>query len=83
MSERMDRARAEAEREVAKRREALWENEGGHLSHSWGEGTTAVNQCDAELCPMWGGDVCLCDRFDLDPNDLPTDGTFTTTWEES
>lgn len=42
-----------------------------------------MNQCDAELCPMWGGDVCLCDRFDLDPNDLPTDGKFTTTWKET
>lgn len=41
-----------------------------------------MNQCDAELCPMWGGDVCLCDRFDLGRDDLLTDGTFAATWKE-
>ena len=38
MSEFMDRARVEAERNVARRREALWKSEGETLSHSWGMG---------------------------------------------
>lgn len=41
MGEFMDLARAEAEREVARRDEALWENEGEHLSHTWGRGFEA------------------------------------------
>ena len=41
MPEFMERARAEAEREVAKRRKALWENGGEHLNHAWGRGFEA------------------------------------------
>lgn len=33
--------------------------------------------CDQEMCPMWDGDTCPCERFGLDKDDLPTDGTFT------
>lgn len=25
---------------------------------------------------MWDGETCPCDTFDLDRDDLPTDGTF-------
>lgn len=32
---------------------------------------------------MWDGHGCPCDRFGLDRDDLPTDGTFTTTWTEA
>lgn len=32
--------------------------------------------CRAEVCPMWDGHGCPCDTFDLDPDDLPTDGVF-------
>lgn len=35
--------------------------------------------CKAELCPMWGGDDCLCDVFGLDLNNPPRNGTFTVT----
>jgi len=33
--------------------------------------------CDQELCPMWDGDGCPCDRFGLDRDDLPISGVFT------
>lgn len=26
---------------------------------------------------MWDGDGCPCRTYDLDPNDLPTDGIYT------
>lgn len=35
--------------------------------------------CKAELCPMWGGDECLCAVFGLDPDNPPRNGTFTVT----
>ena len=25
-----------------------------------------ANQCDQEMCPMWDGDTCPCERFGLD-----------------
>ena len=34
------------------------------------------NECKAELCPMWGGDACLCDVFGIDPGNPPCNGTF-------
>lgn len=34
-------------------------------------------RCDQEMCPMWDGDGCPCDRFGLDRDDLPTHGTWT------
>jgi hypothetical protein len=34
-------------------------------------------RCDQEMCPMWDGDGCPCDTFDLDRDDLPTSGVFT------
>jgi hypothetical protein len=34
-------------------------------------------RCDQEMCPMWDGDGCPCNTFDLDPDDLPTSGIFT------
>lgn len=37
-----------------------------------------MSKCAAELCPLWDGDSCPCATFGLDPNDLPTDGIFTT-----
>lgn len=37
----------------------------------------AVSDCDAEFCPMWGGDECLCDVFGFDRDNLPRNGTFT------
>lgn len=33
--------------------------------------------CNQELCPMWSGAGCPCRLFDLDRDNLPTDGTFT------
>ena len=36
-------------------------------------------ECDQEMCPMWDGDGCPCERFGLDRDALPTDGTFTMT----
>lgn len=41
MSDRTAQARAEAERRVATKRERLWDAEGEHLSHTWGEGFQA------------------------------------------
>lgn len=38
-----------------------------------------MGNCRAELCPMWGGDHCLCEMFDLDPDNPPRSGTFTVT----
>ncbi len=38
-----------------------------------------MDDCKAELCPMWGGDDCLCDVLGIDPNDPPRNGTFSTT----
>lgn len=35
-----------------------------------------ADDCKAELCPMWGGDGCLCDVFGLDPENPPRTGTF-------
>lgn len=35
-----------------------------------------MSQCDAELCPVWDGDGCPCERFGLDRDDLPTHGIF-------
>jgi hypothetical protein len=32
---------------------------------------------------MWDGDGCPCARFGLDPDDLPTDRTWTLTEEDS
>lgn len=34
-------------------------------------------RCDQEMCPMWDGDGCPCDTFELDRGDLPTSGVFT------
>ena len=31
-----------------------------------------ANQCDQEMCPMWDGDTCPCERFGLDRDDLPS-----------
>ena len=42
----------------------------------------APRWCKQELCPMWDGEGCPCDLLGLDPDDLPTDGVFTVTWEE-
>lgn len=39
-----------------------------------------MSDCEQEMCPMWDGDTCPCATFDLDPDDLPRDGTFTTEW---
>lgn len=39
-----------------------------------------ANRCDQEMCPMWDGDGCPCATFNLDRDDLPTDGVFTVTW---
>lgn len=36
-----------------------------------------MRNCDAEMCPMWDGEGCPCAAFGLDPDDLPTDGTYT------
>lgn len=36
--------------------------------------------CDQEMCPMWDGEGCPCDLFDLDRDNLPTDGIFTVQW---
>lgn len=36
-----------------------------------------MSDCKAELCPMWGGDECLCEVFDIDPDNPPRNGTFT------
>jgi len=41
MTDRAEQARAEAERRVATKYEQLWDTEGEHLSHSWGEGFQA------------------------------------------
>ena len=38
--------------------------------------------CRAEMCPMWDGDTCPCETFELDPDDLPRDGVFTITTRE-
>ncbi|WP_272819547.1 hypothetical protein [Mycolicibacterium peregrinum] len=38
-----------------------------------------MDNCKAELCPMWGGDDCLREVFDLDPDNPPRNGTFTVT----
>lgn len=35
-----------------------------------------MKDCKAEFCPMWGGDNCLCEVFDLDPDNPPRSGTF-------
>ena len=35
--------------------------------------------CRAEMCPMWDGDTCPCETFELDPDDLPRGGVFTIT----
>ena len=40
------------------------------------KGKWIVSRCDAELCPMWDGETCPCDTFDLDRDNLPTNGTF-------
>lgn len=37
-----------------------------------------MSDCDAELCTMWDGEGCPCERFGLDKDDPPTDGIFTT-----
>ncbi|SHY08110.1 Uncharacterised protein [Mycobacteroides abscessus subsp. abscessus] len=42
-----------------------------------------TDSCRAELCPMWDGDNCPCEIFDLDPDDPPRNGTFTTTWADT
>lgn len=34
-------------------------------------------ECRMELCPMWDGEGCPCERFGLDRDDLPRHGTFT------
>lgn len=36
-----------------------------------------MGRCDMEDCPMWDGDGCPCDTFDLDKDDPPTHGVFT------
>lgn len=36
-----------------------------------------MSNCDAEMCPMWDGNGCPCERFGFDRDDLPTDGVFT------
>lgn len=33
-------------------------------------------RCDMEDCPMWDGDGCPCNTFDLDRDNLPTSGVF-------
>lgn len=38
-----------------------------------------IRDCDQEMCPMWDGCGCPCERFGLDPDDLPTSGVFTIT----
>lgn len=40
-----------------------------------------MRDCNAEMCPMWDGDGCPCDTFELDRENLPTNGTFTVTHE--
>lgn len=40
-TDRHEQAGAEAERRVATKRERLWDTEGEHLSHTWGEGFQA------------------------------------------
>lgn len=42
-----------------------------------------TDSCRAELCPMWDGDSCPCETFDLDPDNPPRNGTFTTTWADT
>lgn len=42
-----------------------------------------MDDCKAELCPMWGGDDCLCAIFDIDPNNPPRNGSFSTTVPDS
>ena len=32
---------------------------------------------------MWDGDGCPCKTFGLDPDDLPTDGTFSITRKDT
>lgn len=36
-----------------------------------------MSRCDQEMCPMWDGDGCPCNTFDLDRDDLPRSGIFT------
>lgn len=36
-----------------------------------------MEDCTAELCPMWGGDECLCAAFGIDRDNPPRNGTFT------
>lgn len=35
--------------------------------------------CAAELCPLWGGDQCLCALYGIDPELPPANGVFTAT----
>lgn len=39
-----------------------------------------MSECDQEMCPMWDGEGCPCDLFDLDRDNLPADGIFTVEW---
>ena len=41
-----------------------------------------MRDCDAEMCPMWDSEGCPCSDFDLDRDDLPTDGIFTREWTD-
>jgi hypothetical protein len=36
-----------------------------------------MDRCDMEDCPMWDGHGCPCATFELDRDNLPTDGIFT------
>ena len=36
-----------------------------------------ASDCDQEMCPMWDGDSCPCERFGLDRSDLSLSGTYT------
>lgn len=34
-----------------------------------------MTSCDAELCPYWGGDDCLCDLFGIEAPGPDADST--------
>lgn len=38
-----------------------------------------ANDCKADLCPMCGGDGCLCEVFGIDPDNPHQNGTFSVT----
>lgn len=34
------------------------------------------SDCAGELCPLWGGDQCLCALYGIDPELPPENGVF-------